>query len=146
MQFQSLRVAVLYRSTVKSRSSLPVLCHINRGTGCRFMRTRPWPMRIGDYRLGASHRHPRRLMSDGGKGNEEGSMYLIQAGLPLFLFCGLGVWVVSNGIDGKNRERDAFQGRISKYVFMNIDLMLSIYFPKLASPHTCPNSMLGIIQ
>jgi hypothetical protein len=43
-------------------------------------------------------------------------MYLVQAGLPLFLFCGLGVWVVSNGIDGKNRERDAFQGRSSKYV------------------------------
>lgn len=39
---------------------------------------------------------------------------MVQAGLPLLLFCGLGVWVVSNGIDGKNRERDAFQGRISK--------------------------------
>lgn len=57
-----------------------------------------------------------RLLSDSGKGKEEGSMYLVQAGLPLFLFCGLGVWVVSNGIDGKNRERDAFQGRSSKYV------------------------------
>lgn len=55
-----------------------------------------------------------RLVSDGGKRNEEGSMHLVQAGIPLFLFCGLGVWVVSNGIDGKNRERDAFQGRISK--------------------------------
>lgn len=54
----------------------------------------------------------RRMSSDVGK--EEGSMYLVQAGLPLFLFCGLGVWVVSSGIDGKNRERDAFQGRISK--------------------------------
>lgn len=41
-------------------------------------------------------------------------MYLVKAGLPLFLFCGLGVWVVSSGIEGKNRERDAFQGRISK--------------------------------
>lgn len=57
-----------------------------------------------------------RLFSDSGKGKEEGSMHLVKAGLPLFLFCGLGVWVVSNGIDGKNRERDAFQGRISKYV------------------------------
>jgi len=57
-----------------------------------------------------AHRH----FSDSGGGKEEGSMYLVQAGLPLFLFCGLGVWVVSNGIDGKNRERDAFQGRISK--------------------------------
>ena len=54
------------------------------------------------------------MLSSGGK--EEGSMYLVQAGIPMFLFCGLGVWVVSNGIDGKNRERDAFQGRISKYV------------------------------
>lgn len=57
-----------------------------------------------------------RMLSGGGKGKEEGSMYLVQAGIPMFLFCGLGVWVVSNGIDGKNRERDAFQGRISKYV------------------------------
>lgn len=32
----------------------------------------------------------------------------------MLLFCGLGVWVVSNGIEGKNRERDTFQGRISK--------------------------------
>ena len=56
------------------------------------------------------------MLSGGGKGKEEGSMYLVQAGIPMFLFCGLGVWVVSNGIDGKNRERDAFQGRISKYV------------------------------
>jgi len=32
----------------------------------------------------------------------------------MFLFCGLGVWVVSSGIEGKNAERDAFQGRISK--------------------------------
>jgi len=55
-----------------------------------------------------------RHFSAGGKGKDEGSMYLVQAGLPMFLFCGLGVWVVSNGIDGKNRERDAFQGRISK--------------------------------
>lgn len=43
-------------------------------------------------------------------------MHLIQAGLPMFLFCGLGVWVVSSGIEGKNAERDVFQGRISKYV------------------------------
>mmetsp|Transcript_11603 Transcript_11603/g.33394 ORF Transcript_11603/g.33394 Transcript_11603/m.33394 type:complete len:157 (-) Transcript_11603:1472-1942(-) len=55
-----------------------------------------------------------RHFSGGGSGNEEGSMHLVKAGLPLFLFCGLGVWVVSNGIEGKNRERDAFQGRISK--------------------------------
>lgn len=41
-------------------------------------------------------------------------MHLVQAGLPLLLFCCLGVWVVSSGIDGKNKERDAFQGRISK--------------------------------
>jgi len=71
-------------------------------------------------------RHQRPMLYSGKKdqvyrhfsvsGKEEGSMYLVRAGLPLFLFCGLGVWVVSNGIDGKNRERDAFQGRISKYV------------------------------
>jgi hypothetical protein len=41
-------------------------------------------------------------------------MHFVRAGLPMILFCGLGVWVVSNGIEGKNRERDAFQGRISK--------------------------------
>jgi hypothetical protein len=45
---------------------------------------------------------------------DKGSMHFVRAGLPLILFCGLGVWVVSNGIEGKNRERDAFQGRISK--------------------------------
>eukprot|EP00536_Pseudo-nitzschia_multiseries_P015259 jgi/Psemu1/311897/fgenesh1_kg.848_\ len=55
-----------------------------------------------------------RHFSDAGNGKDEGSMHLVKAGLPLFLFCGLGVWVVSNGIEGKNRERDAFQGRISK--------------------------------
>lgn len=60
--------------------------------------------------------HCYRLFSESGKGKDDGSMHLVKAGLPLFLFCGLGVWVVSNGIDGKNRERDAFQGRISKYV------------------------------
>ncbi|KAG7370668.1 hypothetical protein IV203_019238 [Nitzschia inconspicua] len=48
------------------------------------------------------------------KKKDEGSMHFVKAGLPLILFCGLGVWVVSNGIEGKNRERDTFQGRISK--------------------------------
>lgn len=50
------------------------------------------------------------------KGNrkDDGSMYIVRAGLPLILFCGLGVWVVANGIEGKNKERDLFQGRISK--------------------------------
>jgi hypothetical protein len=41
-------------------------------------------------------------------------MHMMKAGVPLILFCGLGVWVVANGIEGKNRERDIFQGRISK--------------------------------
>lgn len=41
-------------------------------------------------------------------------MYVVKAGLPMFLFCGLGVWVVASGLEGKNKERDAFQGRISK--------------------------------
>ena len=45
---------------------------------------------------------------------KDGGMYMMKAGLPLILFCGLGVWVVANGIEGKNRERDLFQGRISK--------------------------------
>jgi hypothetical protein len=45
---------------------------------------------------------------------DDGSMHFVKAGLPLLLFCGLGVWVVSNGLEGKNKERDAFQGRISK--------------------------------
>jgi len=43
----------------------------------------------------------------------DGSLRFFKAGLPLLLFSGLGVWVVSNGIAGKNKERDAFQGRIS---------------------------------
>mmetsp|Transcript_2998 Transcript_2998/g.8547 ORF Transcript_2998/g.8547 Transcript_2998/m.8547 type:complete len:145 (+) Transcript_2998:190-624(+) len=48
------------------------------------------------------------------KAKDTGSMHLVKAGLPLILFCGLGVWVVANGIEGKNKERDMFQGRISK--------------------------------
>merc|ERR1712107_941363 len=57
----------------------------------------------------------REFSTSDGKQVEEG-MFLVKAGLPMFLFCGLGVWVVSNGIQGKNAERDAFQGRISKCV------------------------------
>ena len=38
---------------------------------------------------------------------------MFRAGAPMILFCGLGVWVVSNGIEGKNKERDASQGRLS---------------------------------
>jgi hypothetical protein len=56
----------------------------------------------------------KRFLSTNNKKKEEGSMYFVQAGLPMLLFCGLGVWVVSNGLEGKNRERDAFQGRLSK--------------------------------
>mmetsp|Transcript_41842 Transcript_41842/g.46741 ORF Transcript_41842/g.46741 Transcript_41842/m.46741 type:complete len:158 (+) Transcript_41842:13-486(+) len=56
----------------------------------------------------------RQRSTSAGRKKEEGSMYLVQAGLPMFLFCGLGVWVVSSGIEGKNAERDVFQGRISK--------------------------------
>ena len=53
----------------------------------------------------------------GGSTNDDGGgMYFVKAGLPMLLFCGLGVWVMKNGLEGKNRERDAFQGRISKYV------------------------------
>mmetsp|Transcript_53485 Transcript_53485/g.81127 ORF Transcript_53485/g.81127 Transcript_53485/m.81127 type:complete len:140 (+) Transcript_53485:150-569(+) len=48
------------------------------------------------------------------KAKDGGSLYISRAGLPLVLFCGLGVWVVANGIEGKNKERDAFQGRMSK--------------------------------
>jgi hypothetical protein len=48
------------------------------------------------------------------KAKDAGSMHLVKAGLPLILFCGLGVWVVASGIEGKNKERDMFQGRISK--------------------------------
>ena len=55
----------------------------------------------------------RRHLSVGGP-KTDGGMYMMKAGLPLILFCGLGVWVVANGIEGKNRERDLFQGRISK--------------------------------
>jgi hypothetical protein len=31
----------------------------------------------------------------------------------MIMFCGLGVWVVSSGLEGKNKERDASQGRLS---------------------------------
>lgn len=54
----------------------------------------------------------RRYM--GAKSKDAGGMHVTKAGLPLILFCGLGVWVVANGIEGKNKERDLFQGRISK--------------------------------
>ena len=86
-----LSVAGIHARTLNSRFNGPAFLVRNKAQGCR-------------------------PFSDGGKGKEEGSMHLVKAGLPLFLFCGLGVWVVSNGIDGKNKERDAFQGRISKYV------------------------------
>ena len=46
--------------------------------------------------------------------SQSGSLYFVKAGLPLLLFSLLGAWVVSNGIEGKNKERDAFQGRMSK--------------------------------
>ena len=55
-----------------------------------------------------------RSFSSVKRGKDEGSLHIVRAGLPLILFCGLGVWVVSNGIEGKNKERDAFQGRMSK--------------------------------
>lgn len=45
---------------------------------------------------------------------DSGGMYVMKAGVPMILFCAVGVWVVSNGIEGKNKERDAFQGRLSK--------------------------------
>ena len=90
-QISKLRVAGIYGRTVNSRI------------------TRPAPLERKKAQC-------YRLFSESGKGKDDGSMHLMKAGLPLFLFCGLGVWVVSNGIDGKNRERDAFQGRISKYV------------------------------
>lgn len=45
---------------------------------------------------------------------DQGSMFVVKAGLPMFLFCGIGVWVVASGLEGKNKERDTFQGRISK--------------------------------
>ena len=44
---------------------------------------------------------------------KDGSMHLFRAGLPMVLFCGLGVWVTANGIEGKNKERDTAQGRLS---------------------------------
>jgi hypothetical protein len=46
----------------------------------------------------------------------DGSLFFFRAGLPLVLFSCLGVWVVSNGIQGKLKERDAFTGSVSKYV------------------------------
>jgi hypothetical protein len=51
------------------------------------------------------------------KSKDPGSLSFTKAGLPLLLFSVLGVWVVANGIEGRNKERDTFQGRISKCVF-----------------------------
>ena len=51
---------------------------------------------------------------EGNNKKDQGSLYFVKAGLPLLLFSILGAWVVSNGIEGKNKERDAFQGRMSK--------------------------------
>jgi hypothetical protein len=69
-------------------------------------------LRRQDLRYFASP--PAKNSTSSTKKKDEGSMHFVKAGLPMLLFCGLGVWVVSNGIEGKNRERDAFQGRISK--------------------------------
>jgi hypothetical protein len=92
-QISNLRVARLYRRTMNSPFNRPVLLGRKKAQCCH-------------------------LSSNSGKKDEEGGLHLVQAGLPLLLFCCLGVWVVSSGIDGKNKERDAFQGRISKYVDM----------------------------
>eukprot|EP00980_Cylindrotheca_fusiformis_P015674 scaffold4518_cov149-Cylindrotheca_fusiformis.AAC.9 len=54
-----------------------------------------------------------RRFSTRPKGKKEGGLHLFRAGVPLIMFCALGVWVVSNGLDGKNKERDAAQGRLS---------------------------------
>ncbi|KAL3929884.1 MAG: hypothetical protein SGBAC_012012 [Bacillariaceae sp.] len=53
------------------------------------------------------------MLSTRPKRKQDGSLHMFRAGAPMILFCGLGVWVVSNGIDGKNKERDASQGRLS---------------------------------
>lgn len=53
------------------------------------------------------------MLSTKAKRKQDGSLYMFRAGAPMILFCGLGVWVVSNGIEGKNKERDAAQGRLS---------------------------------
>ena len=74
--------------------------------------------KIIDQQVSICRRRRQLSTSSGGKGDkEDGSMHVLKAGVPMFLFCGLGVWVVSSGIEGKNKERDAFQGRISKYVY-----------------------------
>ena len=65
--------------------------------------------------VGASRQHiSHRSFGTQPRRKDDGSMYLVRAGLPMMLFCGLGVWVVANGIEGKNKERDLFQGRLSK--------------------------------
>jgi hypothetical protein len=63
-----------------------------------------------------------RMLSTKSKSKEPGSLSFTKAGLPLLLFSGLGVWVVANGIEGRNKERDAFQGRISKCVFCSLEV------------------------
>ena len=85
--------------------------------------------------------------------NEDGGMYIVKAGLPLFLFCFLGVFVVSSGIEGKNAERDAFQGRISKCVekrnsntlkkhsnYLTLNLFFGGMFFSISTPFTTRNN------
>jgi hypothetical protein len=75
-----------------------------RGTCDRIIRRNLWK----------AGRFPHRWYAS--KAKDHGSLHIGRAGLPLILFCGIGVWVVANGIEGKNKERDVFQGRMSKYV------------------------------
>ena len=60
-----------------------------------------------------SNQYHRMFSTRQKKKQQHGSLHMFRAGVPMILFCGLGVWVVSNGIDGKNKERDAAQGRLS---------------------------------
>lgn len=38
----------------------------------------------------------------------------VHAGLPMIIFSLLGVWVLKNSIEGKNKEYDASKGKVSK--------------------------------
>jgi len=109
-------------NAMQSRIGRKCVTKVQRGTiNSRFSFDRP--LLLGRRKTLCSRR-----FSGVNNEKDEGSMYLVQAGLPMFLFCGLGVWVVSSGIDGKNRERDAFQGRISKYV---ITIVISSEFDSI---------------
>ena len=64
-----------------------------------------------------SSHHIRRQMQRRFLSGEPSSAHsFVRAGLPFTLFSLLAVWVVKNGIEGRQREADVAKGKVSKYV------------------------------